>query len=320
MVKKLDESVGDIVKALHTKGILDNTVIVFVSDNGGATAGGTINYASNYPLRGIKFTPFEGGVRVNGLIWSKNLTRANHIWNGYMHVVDWMPTLLKAAGATPPEDIDGIDLWESITSNKSSKRNVIFEIDDYSGFASIIQDEFKLVTGTIVNEYCNHQGRNLRGLTCDPPSYRKALTESAVYTVISEMGIPFKLEDAILRENMKINCRVNDFSNICYPDKGRPCLSISSLFWRQRNFQKSRLMKKIVFSDKRCLFNIEMDPCETQDLSSTHPDVADRLYSRLQDEMKRTIPRKVPLYRDLRASPSLHNYTWTIWADEFSSE
>ncbi|CAF4812262.1 unnamed protein product [Pieris macdunnoughi] len=291
MVKKLDDSVGDIVKALHVKGILDNTIIVFISDNGGATTGASVNYASNYPLRGIKFTPFEGGIRVNGLIWSKNLTKTNHIWKGYMHVSDWMPTLLKAVGATPPEDIDGIDLWDSIISNKSSKRNVIFEIDDYSGFAAIIEDEFKLVTGTIVTEHCNHQGRELRGLTCDPPTYRKALTESAVYSVITEMSIPFKLKDTKLREYMKIDCPENDNSEICYPDK-----------------------------DKRCLFNIEQDPCETQDLSSTYPDVADRLYSRLQDEIKRTIPRKVPLHRDLRAAPSLHNYTWTIWADEIASE
>ncbi|XP_045487182.1 uncharacterized protein LOC123689764 [Pieris rapae] len=108
-----------------------------------------------------------------------------------MHVSDWMPTLLKAAGATPPEDIDGIDLWESITSNKSSKRNVIFEIDDYTGSAAIIEDEFKLVLGTIVTEYCNHKGRELKGLTCDPPTYKKALTESAIYSVITEMDKRF---------------------------------------------------------------------------------------------------------------------------------
>lgn len=79
------------------------------------------------------------------------------------------------------------------------------------------------------------------------------------------------------------------------------------------------MIDKICFSDKRCLFNVKADPCETQDLSGTYPDVADKLYARLQDEIKRTIPRRVPLYRDLRAAPSLHNYTWTVWADGITS-
>ncbi|XP_072939691.1 arylsulfatase B-like [Epargyreus clarus] len=290
MVKKLDDSVGDIVKALYDKRILDNTLIVFVSDNGGMTTGDFMNYASNWPLRGIKMTPFEGGIRVNGLLWSQNLTNSNnHVWDGYMHAVDWVPTLLKAAGAEPPSAIDGLDLWENITSNTDSKRDVMFEIDDYNGFASIIAGDFKLVTGNVPQNMANHQGENLRGIIGRAPSYVDTLKNSKVYTTLEEIGIKIPLEDNVIRNRTKISCNKDTKKDICYPDKVK---------------------------GKLCLFNIKEDPCETRDISQTYPQVAEDMNTRLQAEIQRMIPRQVPFSYDSRAHPSLHNFTWTTWADE----
>lgn len=53
MISKLDESVGKVLEALKTKGILDNTIILFFSDNGAPTTGLFANYGSNYPFRGV---------------------------------------------------------------------------------------------------------------------------------------------------------------------------------------------------------------------------------------------------------------------------
>jgi arylsulfatase A-like enzyme len=55
MVWKLDESVGRVVRALQTKGMLENCIIVFMSDNGAPSvdAVGYQNWGSNYPLRGV---------------------------------------------------------------------------------------------------------------------------------------------------------------------------------------------------------------------------------------------------------------------------
>lgn len=53
MTFRLDESVGQIVSALSDKGILNNTIIVFLTDNGGATIGELQNWGSNWPHRGV---------------------------------------------------------------------------------------------------------------------------------------------------------------------------------------------------------------------------------------------------------------------------
>lgn len=60
MLSKLDESVGLVVEALRKKKMLENSVIVFSTDNGGPPAGFNLNAASNWPLRGTKNTLWEG--------------------------------------------------------------------------------------------------------------------------------------------------------------------------------------------------------------------------------------------------------------------
>ncbi|XP_052740683.1 arylsulfatase I-like [Bicyclus anynana] len=284
MVKKLDDSVGDIVKALLEKGILENTIIIFISDNGGITSQAFANYASNWPLRGLKSSPFEGGVRVNGLVWSKNLTQSQHLWKGYMHVVDWLPTLSKAIDIDPPTNIDGIDLWDSIVSNEASKRDVIVEIDDYTGFAYIISGDYKLVTGEVLANYCTYQGNKHKGIAGSGPSYKSSIEKSAVYSVLSRIGVPFLYSDTNLRNEIKISCDVDTSKDLCYPGNGTVCL-----------------------------YNIKEDPCESTDLSTSKPDIVDKLTSRLQLEFKRVIPRTVPHESNLNALPSLHNYTWDVW-------
>lgn len=60
MLSKLDASVGQVVEALRSKSMLENSIIIFTSDNGGPAAGFNLNAASNYPLKGVKNTLWEG--------------------------------------------------------------------------------------------------------------------------------------------------------------------------------------------------------------------------------------------------------------------
>lgn len=120
MVSKVDDSMGKIVDALGNKNMLQNTIIVFISDNGAPTIGETQNWGSNYPLRGLKNTLFEGGVRTVAFVYSPLLVQAGRVSTDLIHITDWLPTLFSAAngdlGLIDPE-LDGIDQWSSLVSS-----------------------------------------------------------------------------------------------------------------------------------------------------------------------------------------------------------
>lgn len=98
ILSKLDNSVGRVVKALRNRGMLKNSIIIFSTDNGGPAEGFNLNAASNWPLRGVKNTLWEGGVRGVGLIWSPRLQKMSRVSTQVMHISDWLPTLYHAAG------------------------------------------------------------------------------------------------------------------------------------------------------------------------------------------------------------------------------
>ncbi|KAL1505460.1 hypothetical protein ABEB36_005028 [Hypothenemus hampei] len=151
MLSKLDESVGQVVKALGDKGMLENSIIVFSTDNGGAAAGFNLNAASNYPLRGVKNTYWEGGVKGAGLIWSPLIQKPFRVSRQMMHIADWLPTLLEAAGAdtTNLTHIDGLSIWKALSENSESPREeILHNIDDILGISSITVNNWKLIQGT----------------------------------------------------------------------------------------------------------------------------------------------------------------------------
>lgn len=99
MMAALDDSVGRVFRALNEAKMLDNTIVVFTTDNGGAAGGIDSSVGSNYPLRGTKYTLWEGGVKGVGVVWSPLLGSPNGARRlQMMHMVDWLPTLYQAAG------------------------------------------------------------------------------------------------------------------------------------------------------------------------------------------------------------------------------
>lgn len=123
MVRAIDRGVGEVVDALKTADAFEDTLIIFLSDNGGK-AGGPM---SNAPLRGGKRGVEEGGFRVPMFFhWPQQITKGRR----YDHPVltlDFFPTLLKLAGApVPNKGLDGKDIWKQLVTGKNAHRGDMF--------------------------------------------------------------------------------------------------------------------------------------------------------------------------------------------------
>jgi len=112
MVDEMDVAIGKIIQTLEEQEITDNTIVVFMSDNGGSNYFG----GNNTPLRGQKGQTFEGGIRVPAVIrWPKKLT-AGTIIDQTVSYLDLVPTLIAASGieARLPNAIDGENMWSAL--------------------------------------------------------------------------------------------------------------------------------------------------------------------------------------------------------------
>lgn len=124
MLAAMDEAIGRILAALDEAGIRENTLIIFASDNGGEEPG---KVSSNRPLRGGKYTLYEGGVRVCAAAAWPGHIKAGSTISEPIHMVDWYPTLLKLAGASLDQKLplDGLDIWPTLTEGKPSPHEEI---------------------------------------------------------------------------------------------------------------------------------------------------------------------------------------------------
>ncbi|EDO49172.1 predicted protein, partial [Nematostella vectensis] len=136
MVSSLDESMRQLVTSLKRKGLYQNSIIIFTTDNGGAAGGLDMSAGSNFPLRGNKNTLWEGGVRGVAFVHSPLIKRPGRVYDGLMHASDWLPTLHLLAGGSPKllGQIDGYDLWDGISKGTPSPRyEVLHGIDTMQG-------------------------------------------------------------------------------------------------------------------------------------------------------------------------------------------
>ncbi len=139
MVICLDQSVARIEAALRKAGLWDRTLLVFCSDNGAEEP------VSNQPLRGVKKTLYEGGVRVPAFAVWENVLPAGGVVETAIHITDLFPTLLERAGAArPPLAIDGQDVWDLLRGQRSDPgREVLLNLSTRT--AAILEGRHKLV-------------------------------------------------------------------------------------------------------------------------------------------------------------------------------
>ena len=149
MLAAMDEAIGQILTALEEKGVRQNTLIVFSSDNGGPMPG---RVTDNGPLRAQKGTLYEGGVRVAACIAWAGQIKPGSVVNAPLHIVDLYPTLLRLAGASLQQKLplDGRDAWAAITQGKASPHTEIL-LNTTPRTGAIRVGDWKLVLNGKVN-------------------------------------------------------------------------------------------------------------------------------------------------------------------------
>ena len=124
MLAAVDEAIGKIEESLKKAGMLENTLIVFSSDNGGPPPG------DNTPFRDYKGTIFEGGTRAAAFATWPGHIPADQRVRQPMHMVDWYPTLIKLAGGSLEQKLplDGLDIWPMLTKGTASPHDAILSV------------------------------------------------------------------------------------------------------------------------------------------------------------------------------------------------
>ena len=120
MLASMDDAIGRVMGKIRALGQEENTLVFFISDNGGPTASTT---SGNGPLRGFKMTTFEGGPRVPFIAQWKGKIPAGKTYDLPVLNLDVLPTAIIAAGGKtdPSWQLDGVDLMPYLTGKQTSR-------------------------------------------------------------------------------------------------------------------------------------------------------------------------------------------------------
>ena len=172
LIEGMDKSLGDLMQWLQERGLRENTIVIFMSDNGGlARAEGSRlgDTLSNFPLRGGKGSCYEGGIRVPLIVCWPGTTRPRSICTAPVVCEDLFPTILQLAGYTQlphtVQVVDGQSLLPQLRGEPApaSPRPILFHFphnwvphalgDTYSPQSALVYGDFKLIHFPETNKY-----------------------------------------------------------------------------------------------------------------------------------------------------------------------
>lgn len=320
MMAALDDSVGAVVKTLESRGMMNNTIIMFTTDNGGPANGFDANAANNFPLRGVKATLWEGGVRGVGFIHSPLLKKTGYVSNHMLHVCDWLPTLYGAAGGNVNnmKNLDGYNQWEALSNNRNGHRKeILHNIDPKGqGHSALRVGDYKILVGDV-------------GMAWDdwyPPWQDPADTEHFHVNNTKKYGHIINKEDRnlemknakylnwMMAENMGYEMEIDSDT-----ESKDQVNSIRESYYHKGTPVKvdcgSKPFNASTNCDPRkspCLFHIPSDPCEYNNIAVQNKDLVIQMLTRLMKYENTMVP---PLNGpvDPAGNPKYHDGAWVPW-------
>ncbi len=144
MVQAMDDGVGQIIRTLREQGVLDNTIIIYTSDNGGEKVAAEKYPGNNGFFRGAKGGAYEGGCRVPAIFyypkaWGHRKTSEP------MHCIDFMPTFLDMCNVKNPRKVDGVSMLPTLEKNVPMPQRKLYSAE--TGFMTVTDGDWKCVWG-----------------------------------------------------------------------------------------------------------------------------------------------------------------------------
>lgn len=309
MLRAVDMSVKNITDVYRELGILDDTLIIFSTDNGGNTETGGFNGI----LRGNKATTFEGGVRGLGFVSGAGLQAGvqGSVSQQLIHVSDWLPTLVQGIAGLPltdshahddppPPPLDGVDQWAAISTGAPSARSeVLLNLLTgchpgvpcrVAGQYALRQDQWKLIYGhtsvfatTTVHKAGGDECVARTGIA-QPNTIPLPVTAATSPPFCPAGWVPPPESGLQPLPPPDVNC------------SSLPC-----------NLSNSAYMEGGVF-----LFDVVADPGEHNNLAAEHPDIVAKLLARLRFYNASQIPQENGA-DDPRSNPNRFGGVWTPW-------
>lgn len=157
MIEWFDETCGELMGMLRTKGIFEDTVVIYICDNGWTPASTTGDWPREQAFKGFgmrsKVSPYENGIRTPILVSWPGTVEPERV-SGFAHSLDLFPTIAAISGFEVPEDLPGINLLDleavrerqTIFGSMHASHNMtVGDPDDTLQYLWCIEDEWKLI-------------------------------------------------------------------------------------------------------------------------------------------------------------------------------
>jgi len=215
MTSYMDDSMGAIADAMKAKGMWDDTLIIFTSDNGGPIY--EPGAANNYPLKGGKYTDWEGGVRVNTFISGGFVPEARRgtVHSGVVSVADWYGLACELAGVDQEDTaaaeankwleeqglpllkpVDSVPQWQHIVDGTNGRPDAL-----YLSNKAVLKYPYKLVAGE--QQYSIYTGQlfpncsTIKDLDTKGPVV-PLLDEVQLFGQLLDLGLPKETVNAVM--------------------------------------------------------------------------------------------------------------------------
>mmetsp|Transcript_23658 Transcript_23658/g.55156 ORF Transcript_23658/g.55156 Transcript_23658/m.55156 type:complete len:703 (-) Transcript_23658:83-2191(-) len=218
MTMYLDDTVGAVVQAMKAKkGMWENTLVIFTSDNGGPIY--EPGSANNYPLKGGKYSDWEGGIRTNAFVSGGFVPPAarGSVHEGVVSIADWYGLVSELAGVSQEDKkaakanewlakqdglpelqpVDSVPQWQHIISGTNGRPEPL-----YISNKAVLKYPYKLVTGQ--QQYSIHSGQlfpncsTIQAVATSGPAV-PLLDEIHLFGKLLAVGVPEKKVEAIMQ-------------------------------------------------------------------------------------------------------------------------